>query len=163
MGDLSKLLASGQYADIWLTAIGGESLPAHRVVLGARSQVFGAMLSSDVWTEAQRAVLPMHCSQEALLAFLQFLYAGAIATMPPPVALEVLELAAEHMLEPLVRSCAVLLARELRRQRLAGSLVDEAFLQDCARLASVHELALMSVPGSGSGALGREVARAELL
>jgi len=152
--DFGSLLDSGRHADVVLEAADGGRAHAHRAILAARSPVFGAMFESDVWAEAGRGVLQLGQSEAALRALLQFIYTGCVdEQMPPAAVVEVLDLGARHLLEPLVRVCAVVLARALRRQRLGGT--PEAWLvAECHRAAQGHAFTL------GSCVLRREVERA---
>eukprot|EP00927_Polykrikos_kofoidii_P061096 TRINITY_DN55988_c0_g1_i1.p1 TRINITY_DN55988_c0_g1~~TRINITY_DN55988_c0_g1_i1.p1 ORF type:complete len:563 (-),score=65.39 TRINITY_DN55988_c0_g1_i1:135-1823(-) len=144
--DLGALLLSERHTDVALASVDGARVCAHRAILAARSPVFRAMLESGVWAEASEPVLHINCSEVTLRAFLGFLYTGRCAGMvlTLPVALDLLELSAQHMLQPLVQVCGVMLARELRRIRHAGKTVERSLITDCLRAAEVHEDALAS-------------------
>merc|ERR1712224_882747 len=134
-------------------------LRAHRAILAARSNVLDAMLdTSSSWREAQQDVVRINASAPSLVAFLGFLYTARASAIPLEVAPEVLDLAAFHCLEPLVRHCGQFLARALRERRRAhgcrGTAGADGLVSACRRVADRHEATLGS-----HCALLQEVAR----
>ncbi|XP_021953337.1 BTB/POZ domain-containing protein At4g08455 [Folsomia candida] len=72
--DLSILLKSGTYADVTLRASDGETFPAHKAILSARSPFFWAMFESQVSDGVTRHVIIGDMSGPALGILLNFVY-----------------------------------------------------------------------------------------
>jgi len=80
--DMAFAFDSGKFADVQLICE-NEVVPAHRVVLAARSAVFMAMLGSETFKESiSRKVMVEETDPAALKIFVQFLYSDSLDQHP---------------------------------------------------------------------------------
>lgn len=74
---LGRLLGTGMGADITLQ-VGGRAFPAHRVVLAARSPVFGALLFGDMVEKDATCIEIVDMRPEVFELLLQFIYTESL-------------------------------------------------------------------------------------
>jgi len=152
--DLGCLLCSGVWSDAILESADGGRFHAHKAILAARSPVFQAMLDESKWGPGEDGVFFIGHSEAALDVFLRFVYTGCCnENMTATIALEVLDLAAQYLLDPLVRSCGQQLAHILRDHRIRAVKIDSTLLEGCRQAASQHSFTLRNA------LLAREVER----
>uniref|UniRef100_A0A7E4VZ41 BTB domain-containing protein n=1 Tax=Panagrellus redivivus TaxID=6233 RepID=A0A7E4VZ41_PANRE len=77
----ANLLLNESYSDV-VFHIGGDNLPAHKVVLAQRSPVFNAMFLQEDDETKKRSITLTEPSLEAFKLFLQFVYTGVIDFEP---------------------------------------------------------------------------------
>ncbi|KAK9826376.1 hypothetical protein WJX81_005251 [Elliptochloris bilobata] len=93
--DLATLLEAGEAADVTFQ-VEGEELPAHRIVLTARSPVFHALLNSGMREGAEGVVKLEDVRAPVFRTLLQFVYTDALPQDLEGAALEVAM--AQHLL-----------------------------------------------------------------
>ncbi|MCL7029904.1 hypothetical protein MKW94_027279 [Papaver nudicaule] len=77
LGGLAVTIKEGSYSDILVMPGNGPSIPAHRFLLAARSEVFNNMLASDTCKAAPIDYITLpEFNHEELEIFLEFLYCG---------------------------------------------------------------------------------------
>lgn len=80
--DMANVFDSGKFADVELICE-DEILPAHRVILAARSAVFNAMLTQDRFNESKSGKIVVEDADPAAFrVFIQFLYQDNIDQHP---------------------------------------------------------------------------------
>ena len=103
--DVQKLCFSEDLSDIKITC-GGETFPCHKFILGARSDVFKAMLSdSPMFKERQEGLLTIDdTTAETMKSFLFFLYNDTVPV--EEMTCELLILADKYNVKRLVDICS---------------------------------------------------------
>ena len=76
--DLSSLLTNADSSDVVLVAGDGEELPAHKLILSARSPIFAAMFSFDSKEKQDSRVEIPDVSSDTLKSMLKYIYSGQI-------------------------------------------------------------------------------------
>jgi BTB/POZ domain/Ankyrin repeats (3 copies) len=132
-----SMLFSEDFSDL-VFVVGGERIPAHRIILAANSEHMGALLKGP-WREnvdGQAVEVPMEQSASAVRVLLRFVYTGEVdeaGLSSQPVLLGVLDLSSRHLLPELKAACERRLVGSLSMQSLADALV-AAHLHDLAAL-----------------------------
>ncbi|XP_029112348.1 kelch-like protein 33 [Scleropages formosus] len=78
LGAMRGLWEEGVGCDVWLQVDGGESFPAHRVVLAAAGDYFRALLCGGLRESSERVIVLPDVAGWALHALLGFLYSGTL-------------------------------------------------------------------------------------
>lgn len=95
---LAKLCLSDDYSDITLV-VGSQRLPAHKVILAARSEYFRALLFGGMKESSQQEIELMDTPPEAFKILLKYVYAGHIVLSGcrEDLILEILGLAHQYV------------------------------------------------------------------
>eukprot|EP00929_Paragymnodinium_shiwhaense_P031219 TRINITY_DN17544_c0_g1_i1.p1 TRINITY_DN17544_c0_g1~~TRINITY_DN17544_c0_g1_i1.p1 ORF type:complete len:387 (+),score=89.05 TRINITY_DN17544_c0_g1_i1:108-1268(+) len=132
--DLMELLKSGQQTDVTL-CIAGERIPAHSLILAARSRVFAAMLTSCM-LEGQgkeKIVEVTQLEPKAVREMVAFLYCGEVsreALESFESALALLQAAHRYEATALIEICAQALGKRLSVENV-GECLEVADLYSC--------------------------------
>ena len=98
-GDLASLAAdlraSPELSDVTLVSKGGETTPAHRWVLAARSRMLRAMLGNPRFPEGREELVRMDEDNAVVQCLLDYMYSGQVF-MSVDMALDVLKAAATY-------------------------------------------------------------------
>lgn len=119
--NLKALLDSGELADVTIIA-GDTRLPAHLVVLSARSPVFHAMFSSQMQEAFAKEVVINDVELEPLKSFLQYVYTDTVdeKLMSDDVHVAgLLEVAHRYEVPSLVERCIHILSNRLSTSTVA--------------------------------------------
>ena len=125
--DFSELLESGLNHDAEIKC-GEHTVKIHKNILCARSEVFRAMLESDM-LEGLSGVIEIHDTDITYLQdFIRYLYTGTLPELTFDKAKELYELGEKYLVKSLVSRCS---------EYLQDNLSDENACQ-CLALAEVH-------------------------
>ncbi|XP_049815832.1 BTB/POZ domain-containing protein 6-B-like [Schistocerca nitens] len=124
--DLGALLSSGVAADVTIMA-GSVWLPAHRVIMAARSPVFAAMFRHDLLEASNNSVSITDINQEVMRQMLHFMYTDE-APLLECFGAELLAAADKYNVPRLKQQCEQQLIQDLCMENAA----------DCAVLAMVY-------------------------
>lgn len=93
---LSHLCLNENYSDITFL-VENQRLPAHRIILAARSDYFRAMLYGGL-AETSQSQIPIDCPLEAFKALLRYIYSGlmSLSQMREELILDTLGLAHQY-------------------------------------------------------------------
>ncbi|XP_015112373.1 speckle-type POZ protein B-like [Diachasma alloeum] len=112
--DLKNFLGSPQFSDVTLIAE-DERIPAHKMILAARSPVFSAMFKYPEMMEGQRNEMRIQgVSLRAVTAMLHYIYTDQIRD--EGLMKELLEVADRYQLEGLKSECERVLAGQINRE-----------------------------------------------
>lgn len=134
--DLAKLIANGLHPDLELRCA-EQTFPAHKCVLSARSEVFDAMLQSDMLERRTGSVEIADMEPEVLKAFLQYLYTSTLPELDADMASRLYEASDKYSVCALRRRCSEFLARNLSVDNACAVLAladihSDGTLRECA-------------------------------
>eukprot|EP01114_Cavostelium_apophysatum_P011038 TRINITY_DN25209_c0_g1_i1.p1 TRINITY_DN25209_c0_g1~~TRINITY_DN25209_c0_g1_i1.p1 ORF type:complete len:225 (+),score=18.78 TRINITY_DN25209_c0_g1_i1:45-677(+) len=118
--ELETLWRSQSHSDVSFLA-GGQSFPAHRVILSARCAKFRAMLESGMKESTQSEIKVDVKSAELFEYLLEFIYTDKVA-FSRDCAEDLLYLADEYMLVGLKRICENSIISTVRAENVAAAL-----------------------------------------
>jgi speckle-type POZ protein len=149
--DFGALLASGDDADVTLVC-GEERMPAHRVVLCARSPVFAAQLrAGPLQADASAVPVPPDITPHTLRLLLRFLYTDEPEPSSPEEATHLLNAADHYGVPRLFAICALCAAlcvdNAAETLTLAGQHGADALKDAALRFVAKNALAVMASPG----------------
>lgn len=131
--DFQKAVNNPEYSDIVLLS-STSRIPAHRVLLSARSNFFKAMLGSTMKETRLREISLETTSSELLLLLLEFIYTERIQKLPAEFALELLELSDRFsILGKLTRLC----------EDSLRTAIDNSNVIDVIQFANLHQASLL--------------------
>ena len=121
---IAKMYADQLMSDICLV-VGHKTYPAHRVILGASSEVFQVMLMNPEWNECREKVIEL--KEEPLCSavfpqFLKYLYVGQIKISLQTV-MPMLALADKYNIKDLVQLCVDYMLKHISKAATQGFLV----------------------------------------
>ncbi|XP_049946537.1 uncharacterized protein LOC126439757 [Schistocerca serialis cubense] len=131
--DLCTLLESGKGADVTLV-VGDSHLPAHSVILAARSPVFDAMLRNNMLEATSRLIKITDVQEAVLQQMLLFIYTDTVPELER-FAAQLLAVADKYDLPLLKRRCASRMALDLSVENAAATAL-VATLHRCPELRS---------------------------
>ncbi|KAG8181157.1 hypothetical protein JTE90_024453 [Oedothorax gibbosus] len=123
--DFKSLYESGSGSDVTFT-VGDQVLPAHKLVLGARSEVFAKMFEHRMLESNTNNVIIDDIDPDAFNKFLLFLYTGALEgsdDCESHLDLDVYAVAHRYQVKSLQKMCVGLLGNSLTSDSLCESLV----------------------------------------
>jgi len=131
--DMARLCMNEQYADVEFI-VEEERIPAHRVILAARSEYFRALLYGGMAETTQRQI-PLEVPLEAFKVLLRYIYSGTLllSTLDEDSTIDVLGMANQYGFQDLEMAISNYL-----RQYLA--LDNVCMILDAARLYNLEEL-----------------------
>jgi hypothetical protein len=132
--DLMGLLGDTEQADFVLKC-GGQQVPCHRNILGARSSAFRQMLASNMAEKGEVEIDDV--KPEILRKVVEFIYTGEVGVMAGR-AVELLYAADKYGLEDLVRLCAA----ECRGEVTPASAARILLLADRHQLSGLKQVVL---------------------
>jgi len=111
-GDLEPMVNNEQFSDIAFL-VEGRTVHAHKFILFARCEYFRRMFTGG-YKESTDACVPIpDVSFEVFICILTYLYTGKAREVPADMAVEVMGAANLYNIEPLKRTCAEVIARDL--------------------------------------------------
>ncbi|XP_049770203.1 poly [ADP-ribose] polymerase tankyrase-2-like [Schistocerca cancellata] len=131
--DMRALLTSREGADVTLV-VGASQLPAHSLVLAARSPVFAAMLRNDMKEASSRQIEITDVREDVLWQLLCFMYTDTVPKLGR-LATELLGAADKYDLPLLKKRCEEQLAQGLSVDNAAATSL-LAVLHSCLELKS---------------------------
>ncbi|XP_068141376.1 LOW QUALITY PROTEIN: BTB/POZ domain-containing protein 9 [Drosophila tropicalis] len=131
--DMARLCMNDRYADVEFV-VEEQRLPAHRVILAARSEYFRALLYGGMSETTQRQI-PLDVPLDPFKVLLRYIYSGtlSLATLDEDAVIDVLGMANQYGFQDLELSISNYL-----RQYLA--LNNVCMILDAARLYNLEEL-----------------------
>jgi len=131
--DMARLCMNERYADVEFI-VEEQRLPAHRVVLAARSEYFRALLYGGMAETTQRQI-PLEVPLDPFKVLLRYIYSGTLllSTLDEDSVIDVLGMANQYGFQDLEMAISNYL-----RQYLALSNV--CMILDAARLYNLEEL-----------------------
>lgn len=106
--DMQRILSSGDLSDVVLTD-GISKIPAHKVILSARSPVFGRMFQHPMKENSENSVLISDVSEEVLKEFISFIYTGIITVKDMKMARNLYMVADKYAVIDLKAECSEIL------------------------------------------------------
>ncbi|XP_039153980.1 BTB/POZ domain-containing protein 9-like [Drosophila simulans] len=130
--DMARLCMNEQYADVEFI-VEEERLPAHRVVLAARSEYFRALLCG--LEESPQRQIPLEVPLAAFKLLLRYIYSGTLplSTLDADSTIEVLGMANQYGFQDLEMAISKYLRQYLALDNVCRTL-------DAARLYKLEEL-----------------------
>jgi len=104
LSDIQSLVGSEDMADIVLVCSDGERVPAHKVILGARSPYFRAMFRSNMIEVERKEVHLEEVRRPVLFALLNFIY-GDRTDFDTSISVDLLRLADQYGVSSLIPHC----------------------------------------------------------
>ncbi|EDV44558.1 uncharacterized protein Dana_GF20424 [Drosophila ananassae] len=131
--DMARLCMNERYSDVEFL-VEGQRLPAHRVVLAARSEYFRALLYGGMSETTQRQI-PLEVPLDPFKVLLRYIYSGTLllSTLDEDAVIDVLGMANQYGFQDLEMAISKYL-----RQYLA--LNNVCMILDAARLYNLEEL-----------------------
>ncbi|KAH8267587.1 hypothetical protein KR026_008142 [Drosophila bipectinata] len=131
--DMTRLCMNERYSDVEFL-VEGQRLPAHRVVLAARSEYFRALLYGGMSETTQRQI-PLEVPLDPFKVLLRYIYSGTLllSTLDEDAVIDVLGMANQYGFQDLEMAISKYL-----RQYLA--LNNVCMILDAARLYNLEEL-----------------------
>jgi hypothetical protein len=121
LSDVSKLYLQEELADIRFRLDCGKTIPAHRLVCCARSEVFRAMLSGPFLEGNATEVAVSHVGSAPFLELLRFIYTDA-AELNGQIVVQVSDLARQYLLPELQAHCTNFLEEHMNTSNVCQVL-----------------------------------------
>lgn len=115
--DFSKLLDGGMHPDLELRCE-GQAIPAHKAILSARSEVFAAMLQSDMLERRTNSIEIVDMEFEVLREFLRYIYTSTLSEQSVETVLRLYEASDKYAVEGLRKRCADFLYENLSQENV---------------------------------------------
>lgn len=127
---------NNDYSDV-VFIVEGQKLPAHRVMMAARSEYFRALLYGGL-SESQQTEINLKVPINAFKALLRYIYSGylALSQMSDDIILDTLGLANQYGLTELEEAISEFLHQYLSLENVC-SILDAARLYDLENLLKV--------------------------
>ncbi|CAL1285696.1 unnamed protein product [Larinioides sclopetarius] len=121
--DLERVLAeSSRFADVTLKC-GGASIPAHKIILSARSPVFAAMFVNPMKESLRNEVDITDIHESALRDLLKYVYTGKTCDLTDSSAAELLNAADKYQIQDLKAVCVYFLKNTMSLENVWDILV----------------------------------------
>ncbi|CAL1285697.1 unnamed protein product [Larinioides sclopetarius] len=116
--DLERVLSeSSRFADVTLKC-GGASIPAHKIILSARSPVFAAMFVNPMKESLRNEVDITDIHESALRDLLKYVYTGKTCDLTDSSAAELLNAADKYQIQDLKAVCVDFLKNTVSLQNV---------------------------------------------
>ncbi|XP_066254986.1 BTB/POZ domain-containing protein 9-like [Euwallacea similis] len=135
--NLSSLYLNQEYSDVCLV-VEGQKLPAHKVILAARSDYFRALLYGGLRESSQTEIMLQDAPLNAFKILLKYIYTGHmfLMTLKEDVILDTLGLAHQYGFEDLEGAISDIL-KQLLALRNVCAILDTAHLYRLDKLVAV--------------------------
>lgn len=120
--DFRKLMENGSETDLEIRC-GENTSHVHKAVLIARSEVFAAMLQSDMLEKGSSFVNIVDMEYSILDIFLRYLYTGILPDIDVDICRELYEAADKYGVDALKTRCAMILKENLTVENACNMLV----------------------------------------
>lgn len=115
--DFSKLLDGGMHPDLELRCE-GQSIPAHKAILSARSEVFEAMFHSDMLERRTNSIEIVDMEFHVLREFLRYLYTSTLTEQSLETVMRLYEVSDKYAVKGLWKRCADFLYENLSQENV---------------------------------------------
>lgn len=149
--DLQNLLEDSSCKfDCILKTTDGTDIPAHKLILSARSPVFRAMLESDMRETQTGIITVLDCQAEVISDFVRYLYTGKCNDDKlQSHGIEMLRMAHEFSVQSLLTTCEITLAQNASDENIIellklAELYQTKYLRDaCIAYVVTHSSKLL--------------------
>ncbi|GBM87932.1 TD and POZ domain-containing protein 4 [Araneus ventricosus] len=138
---MKSLLEEGISSDVSLQT-GGQSFPAHKCILSARSAVFRAMFNTDMLEKTSECVPIPDLSADTLRELLSYIYTDKVGELQWQAAADLYSGADKYQLLDLKESCASILKCALSVSNFSAILSVADMHQDRELQEAVHDFVM---------------------
>lgn len=121
--DMYKFLGSHDFADVVLVCDDGEKIPAHRVILAARSPHFNAMFTSTMLESCSNEIHLTEVTGPVLRVFLKYLYTSML-NVDLSLAFDLYKLADYHGIDTLSTQISTFVCGQVTEDNVLSVLLD---------------------------------------